>query len=201
MEDESREPHDFATSDLREQTAALLLGLSSTNDVIAPAADLLAEGHDSQSLIALASLYASATSADVFDLSSTAITEAGDPPLEQDGEEIPLLALRVACRRFLNGELDLRASSSWAHDTIGHDGPEAAQSLVEVDDVLDDPDRPRGSRAAAGSPESNSNTAEKSPSSLPPTLHRQRRSWEVTASSSVRSPIPDRDSSLGSLDP
>jgi len=146
MEDASREPHRFATAGLRERTAALLLGLSNTTDVIALASGLLAEGHDSQSLIALASLYVSATSADVFELSSMILTEAGDPPLEQDGEEIPLLALRVACRRFLNGELDLRAFSSWAHDNIGHDGPEAAQALVEVDDVLDDLDRSQGTR-------------------------------------------------------
>lgn len=144
MRDGSTELHRSATADLREQTAALLLGLSTTSDVIALAADLLAEGHDSQSLTALASLYANATSADVFDLSSTALTEAGDAPLDRDGEEIPLLALRVACRRFLDNDLDLRAFFSWAHNHIGHGGPEAAQPLVEVDDMLN-PHAPTGS--------------------------------------------------------
>lgn len=137
MADEARKLHRFATADLREETAALLLGLSSSSDVIALAADLLAK-HDSQSLLALASLYRSATSADVVDLISGVLTEVGDPPLDRDGEEIPLLALRVACRRFLDGELDLRAFTSWAHTNIGHDGPEAAQPIVEADDVLDD---------------------------------------------------------------
>ncbi|WP_146083916.1 hypothetical protein [Rathayibacter sp. AY1F3] len=137
MRDDSREPSQPSAANLREQTAALFLGISTTRDVIALAADLLADGHDSPSLTALASLYASATSPEVFDLSSTALVEAGDPPLDRDSEEIPLLALRVACRRFLAGDLDLRAFSSWAHDLIGHDGPEAAQPFVEVDDVLD----------------------------------------------------------------
>ncbi|QHC72686.1 hypothetical protein [Rathayibacter sp. VKM Ac-2805] len=137
MRDDSREPSRPSTADLREQTAALLLGLSTTKGVIALAADLLADGHDSPSLIALASLYASATSPEIFDLSSSALAEAGDPPLDRDSEEIPLLALRVACRRFLDGDLDLRAFSSWAHDLIGHDEPEAAQPFVEMDDVLD----------------------------------------------------------------
>jgi hypothetical protein len=138
VDDEARELFRLATADLREVGAALVLGLCSSSDVIALAADFVAEGQNSPSLLALASLYASATSADVVDLSSRVLTEAGVPPLDRDGEEIPLLALRVACRRFLDGELGLREFSSWAHNSIGHDGPEAAQALVEVDDVLDD---------------------------------------------------------------
>lgn len=89
------------------------------------------------SLVALASLYSSASPADVFDLSSAALIEAGARPLDRDGEEIPLLALHVVCRRFLAGEWDLRSFSSWVHDRIGHDGPAAAQPLVEVEDELD----------------------------------------------------------------
>lgn len=145
MDDEMSGLGRSATAELREVTAALLLGLCSSSDVIALAADLLADGHDSQSLLALASLYANASSADVVELSATVFSEAGDPPLDRDGAEVPLLALRVACRRFLGGELGLRAFSSWAHNNIGHDGPEVAQPLVEVDDVLDDLYATRGS--------------------------------------------------------
>lgn len=105
--------------------------------MIALAANLLAAGSDGESLVALASLYSSTTPADVFDLSSAALIEAGARPLDRDGEEIPLLALRVACRRFLAGDGDVRAFSSWVHHRIGHGGPAAAQPLVEVDDELD----------------------------------------------------------------
>jgi hypothetical protein len=126
-----------SVSSLREATAALLFGLVKPRDVTALAANLLAAGSDGESLVALASLYSSATSADIFDLSSAALIEAGAQPLDRDGEEIPLLALRAACRRFLSGDWELRAFSSWVHYRIGHDGPVAAQPLVEVDDELD----------------------------------------------------------------
>ncbi|WP_146083119.1 MULTISPECIES: hypothetical protein [unclassified Rathayibacter] len=122
---------------LREATAALFFGLVQPRDVIALAANLLAAGSDGVSLIALASLYSSATPADVFDLSSVALIEAGARPLDRDGDEIPLLALRVACRRLLDGDWDPRYFSSWVHDRIGHDGPSAAQPLVDIDDELD----------------------------------------------------------------
>lgn len=94
MADEARKPHRSVTADLREETAALLLSLSGGSDVIALAADLLAKGHNSQPLLALASLYPSATSADVVVLISTVLTEAGDPPLDRESDEFPLLALR-----------------------------------------------------------------------------------------------------------
>ncbi|ROP50157.1 MULTISPECIES: hypothetical protein [unclassified Rathayibacter] len=136
MRDGAEDRDDPSIPTLRETTAALLFGLVQPRDVIALAADLVAAGSDSESLVALASLYSSATPADVFDLSSAALIEAGARPLDRDGEEIPLLALRVACRRFLTGDWDLRAFSSWVHDRIGHDGPAAAQLLVEVDDQL-----------------------------------------------------------------
>nr|WP_154921739.1 hypothetical protein [Microbacterium testaceum] len=126
-----------SVSSLREATAALLFGLVAPRDVTALAANLLAAGSDGESLVALASLYSDATSADIFDLSSAALIEAGAQPLDRDGDEIPLLALRAACRRFLDGDWELRALSSWVHDRIGHGGPAAAQPLVEVDDELD----------------------------------------------------------------
>lgn len=122
---------------LREAAAALQLGLLRPADVIYLAADLLATGHDGASLVDLASSYADATHADVFELCSTVLVEQGAGPLDRDGEEIPLLALRVACRRLLSGNWELRAFSSWVHDRIGHTGPDAAQPLVEFDDELD----------------------------------------------------------------
>lgn len=137
MRDDAEDRDDPSIPTLRETTAALFFGLVQPRDVIALAANLVAAGSDSESLVALASLYSSATPADVFDLSSAALIEAGARPLDRDGEEIPLLALRVACRRFLTGDWDLRSFSSWVHDRIGHDGPAAAQPLVEVDDELD----------------------------------------------------------------
>ena len=122
---------------LREATAALLFGVVTPRDVVALASDLVAAGRDGASLIALASLYSDATAADVFDLSSATLGEAGMPPLERDGEEVMLLALRVACRRFLDGAWQIRAFTSWVHHAIGHEGPDAAQPLVEFDDGLD----------------------------------------------------------------
>lgn len=138
-----------AMSSLREAGAALAFGLVSPDEVSTLAAELVAAGHDGDALVALASLYSGAAPADALDLGRAALVEAGIRPLDLTSDEVPLLALRNACRRFLRGEWALRTFSSWVHDRIGHDGPEAARPLVEVDDRLDELE---GGSAAVGSP-------------------------------------------------
>ncbi|KTR42257.1 hypothetical protein NS263_02530 [Curtobacterium oceanosedimentum] len=127
-------------SSLREACAALAVGMVSTDEVSALAAELVAAGHDGESLVALASLYSGAATADALDLTRAALVEAGVRPVDLEGEEVPLLALRVACHGFLLGHWTLRAFSSWVHREIGHEGPEAAQQLALVDDELDELD-------------------------------------------------------------
>ncbi|QCR44437.1 hypothetical protein C1N91_13830 [Curtobacterium sp. SGAir0471] len=127
-------------SSLREASAALAFGMVSTDEVSALAAELLAAGHDGESLVALASLYSGAATADALDLGRAALVEAGVRPVGLTGNEVPLLALRVACHRFLLGYWTLRTFSSWVHREIGHEGPEAAQQLALVDDELDELD-------------------------------------------------------------
>ncbi len=126
-----------APSTLREATAAMQWGVVAPRDVIALAADLIAAGTVTESLAALASLYPDATAPDVFSLSSRALVEAGGRPLDRDGEEVSILALRVACKGYLAGQLRLRVFFSWVHERVSHDGPDAAQPLVEFDDELD----------------------------------------------------------------
>ncbi|WP_295786543.1 hypothetical protein [uncultured Microbacterium sp.] len=124
-------------STLREATAAMQWGIAAPRDVIAVAADLLATGMVAESLTALASLYPDATAPDVFDLSSRALVEAGGRPLDRDDEEVSILALRAACKGYQAGQIRLHVFFSWVHERVGHDGPDAAQPLVEFDDELD----------------------------------------------------------------
>lgn len=122
---------------VREAGAEFLLGGSSPRHVVAAAVDRVAAGVPGEQLLALASLYSDASSWEVLDALNAAFAEAGEPPLVEGADEIAILALRSACRRFLAGETDVRAFSSWVHVKVGHEGPEVAEPLVLLDDDLD----------------------------------------------------------------
>ena len=122
---------------VREAGAEFLLGGGSPRQVVAAAVDRVAAGVPGERLLVLASLYSDASSWEVLDALNAALAEAGEPPLVEGTDEIAILALRSACRRFLAGETDVRSLSSWAHAKVGHEGPEVAESLVLLDDDLD----------------------------------------------------------------
>lgn len=131
---------DPTISSLREASAALAFGMISTDEVSALAAELVSSGHDGDSLVALASLYSGAATSDAVELVQAALVEAGVRPVDLTGDDVPLLALRVASHRFLLGHWTLRTFASWVHREIGHEGPEGAQQLALVDDELDELD-------------------------------------------------------------
>ncbi len=136
---------DPTISSLREANAALAFGLVSTDEVSALAAGLVASGHDGDSLVALASLYSGAATSDAVDLGQAALVEAGVRPVDLTGDDVPLLALRVASHWFLLGHWSLRTFASWVHREIGHEGPEGSQQLALVEDELGELDE-RGTR-------------------------------------------------------
>ncbi|MET3637569.1 hypothetical protein [Curtobacterium oceanosedimentum] len=127
-------------SSLREANAALAFGMVSTDEVSALAAELVASGHDGDALVALASLYSGAATSDAVELGQAALVEAGVRPVDLTGDDVPLLALRVASHRFLLGHWTLRTFASWVHREIGHEGPQGAEQLALVDDELDELD-------------------------------------------------------------
>lgn len=127
----------LADADLREIGAGFLLGLASSGEVIAAASDAVADGDAGEAMLALASLYRDALRWDVARALDAALDEHGEPPLIPDSNELRILALRVACRRYLRGGVELRAFSSWTHREIGHGGPAVAEELVLLDDDLD----------------------------------------------------------------
>lgn len=46
--------------------------------------------------------------------------------------------LAASLEQFLDGELSLRELSTWAHQTIGHEGEDDLQPFVVLDDIYDD---------------------------------------------------------------
>jgi hypothetical protein len=122
---------------VREAGAEFLLGGCPPRHVVAAAVERVAAGAQGERLLALASLYSDASVWEVLDALNAALAEAGQPPLVEGADETAIVALRSACRRLLAGEIGMRSLSSWAHATLGHDGPEVAEPLVLLDDDLD----------------------------------------------------------------
>jgi hypothetical protein len=48
-----------------------------------------------------------------------------------------IVVLRETVSEVLAGRVSLRTVTSWAHDVIGHNGAQVAQTIVELDDQAD----------------------------------------------------------------
>ena len=55
-----------------------------------------------------------------------------------DQEQTTIRAAQAQVRRWRRGELTDRHLTAWAHQTIGHQGPDVLQELVVSDDLLDE---------------------------------------------------------------
>ncbi|HEY9497698.1 MAG TPA: hypothetical protein VIQ78_01585 [Terrimesophilobacter sp.] len=116
--------------------AALTFDIPSQNAIMAACA-ALAAGIDSPSLRVVAGFDLDAYRWDVFDALVIALDELGVDFPAVGTDEAKLVALEQLCRSFLAGELDLHQLTGWAHEKIGHEGPEAALPFVELDDEFD----------------------------------------------------------------
>jgi len=65
------------------------------------------------------------------------VTSELNLPTAAPGEGREVQAAAAMCRRALRGEVGLREVARWAHQVIGHEGPQALQQLVELDDQYD----------------------------------------------------------------
>lgn len=100
------------------------------------ATDALVAGWDSPALRQLAG----ASSTDnlwALDALVDDVTSELNLPTAAPGEGREVQAAAAMCRRALRGEVGLREVARWAHQVIGHEGPQALQQLVELDDQYD----------------------------------------------------------------
>ena len=106
--------------------------------VIDVAAELLAAGIDGPAVVDLASMPVTPLTSpfEVDARVASAREELGMPPLSL--EALASRAAQGQLRRWQQGLLTDRGIASWAHEAIGHDGPQALQELVVMDDMLDE---------------------------------------------------------------
>lgn len=111
-------------------------GPAGTRAVIDAATDLLVLGYDTPALRELAGLTARASYYDVEPVLVRALEQLDVDGLLHGSPKRAGLTARL--EQFLDGELSLRALSTWAHQSIGHDGEDDLQPFVLLDDVYDD---------------------------------------------------------------
>lgn len=96
----------------------------------------LVAGQDGEALRELAGLSRSSRDQDVEGLLDGALRDIGiEAPMTSIDAQI--VVLREMVSDALRGRISLRTVTSWAHDTIGHDGSPIAQPIVELDDHAD----------------------------------------------------------------
>lgn len=106
--------------------------------VIMAAAEALAQGVDTPSLRELAGIsthFISPWSLTV--IARAAFEELGLHLPEPRSPEAQTMAMKAMCRQLRDGLVTARTLTDWAHSHIGHDGPDALQDLVELDDEYD----------------------------------------------------------------
>jgi hypothetical protein len=123
----------------RASDAAALwsVGYLGAAELVAAACDLLVAGHESPALAMLAGVHARHADDEVPDLAEAALPEVGlefHLPGSSAGAEA---AVRALARRVLDGLMEPRALTAWAHSAFGHDGLELAERLAELDDTYD----------------------------------------------------------------
>ncbi|WP_157803667.1 hypothetical protein [Luteimicrobium subarcticum] len=104
--------------------------------VVDAATDLLVLGYDASALGELAGMSPCASFYDVDPVLTTVLDQVGAADLLGRGADRAGLEAHLGL--FLDRTITLRELSTWAHQTIGHDGEEDLQPFVELDDVYDD---------------------------------------------------------------
>jgi hypothetical protein len=120
----------------REMSGLWLVGESNADELSRAAANVLAAGRDTPALRDVAGLYPTSTWWDVRPALERTWEQLGRP-LPSNDDHLIVLALRAQCRRFITRQLTAGELTRWAHAVAGHDGPDLAQPLVDLDDDLD----------------------------------------------------------------
>lgn len=111
-------------------------GPAGTRAVIDAATDLLVLGYDSPALRELAGLTPQDSYYDIEPVLVRVLDQLELNGLLDGSAERAGLTSRL--EQFLDGELSLRELSTWAHQSIGHDGEDDLQPFVLLDDIYDD---------------------------------------------------------------
>jgi hypothetical protein len=106
--------------------------------IIDAAAELLAAGIGGPAVVELASILVTPLTSpfEVDARVASAREELAMPPLSPDA--LATRAAQAQLRRWRQGRLADRDIASWAHEAIGHSGPQELQDLVVMDDMLDE---------------------------------------------------------------
>ncbi|MDF2563460.1 MAG: hypothetical protein K0R99_4906 [Microbacterium sp.] len=127
---------DAAIWQLTVASANALTGARFSSVAVNGAVNALVEGLDGPFLRELAGMSRSARGEDIRDMLENALADVGvTPPMSVD--EANIIRLRVMAIEALLGRTSVRSLTSWAHDVIGHEGTDAAQHIVMLDDDLD----------------------------------------------------------------
>lgn len=124
---------------LQEHVALWCADQVSSRALVQSAARAVAAGVDGEALIELAGLSRFEARVRRLDrLVREVSAEQGLLSAERGSAEAALLALPAMARRVVAGELTPRELSSWAHGQWGHDAPDDALALSELDDDYDE---------------------------------------------------------------
>lgn len=113
------------------------LGVKPLATLIDAACDALVAGIDSPSLRDLAGHSVHETYVDVDEIVEATFRELGLPTASLADEKAALYALEHYCLEYLAGRMRACDLAAWAHSNIGHEGPEIAQPIVDLDDDVD----------------------------------------------------------------
>lgn len=119
-------------------TALAELGVTSAAPIIDAAGEALVSGLDSPSLRDLAGRSNKTTLIDIREVLDATYEELNLAYPDRTSPEVLLLALEHYSLEYLDERMSAQDLIKWAHDNVGHDGPDVAQPLVNLDDELDD---------------------------------------------------------------
>lgn len=121
-------------------TALAELGVTPAAPIVEAAGEALASGLDSPSLRDLAGRSNTTTLIDIRAVLDATYEELDLAYPDPTTPEVLLLALEHYSLEYLDDRMSARDLVKWAHENVGHEGPDVAQALVNLDDELDDGD-------------------------------------------------------------
>jgi hypothetical protein len=109
-----------------------------SKSLVAAATDLLAEDTVGDEVIALASKIVTPLTSP-FEMDALVADAREELRMARLGPDLTAIrAVQAQVRRWQRGELTDRNLTAWAHQAIGHQGPDVLQELVVCDDPLDE---------------------------------------------------------------
>jgi hypothetical protein len=101
------------------------------------AARALLEGHDSEPLRELAGAPIDTNVFELGELIDASLVSLGVSTSGMTEDDALVLVAHSYAQQVIDGRIQIRDFTAWAHSVIGHDGPSLARDVVELDDVYD----------------------------------------------------------------